>query len=113
MRAILLSLVILATIGCDKAQQRDRAAKLEQVRAAAEQMASADDRESFRSATVVRGVKDLPLSVVGMRVPLKGRSNTVSVTFEIRHFDAASVAQLATEALEDFATAKDAGESGG
>ena len=113
MRPLLLSLVLLATNGCEKSQPTDRTGKLEQVRAAAAKRAPDDDRHALANATVVQGVKDLPVSVVGLRVPLKGRSNTVLVTFEIEHFDAASVDQLATEALEDFSRAKSGGGSGG
>jgi hypothetical protein len=112
MRVLLLSLVLLAT-GCEKSRSSDRTGKLEQVRAAAEKLAPADDRNALANATVIQGVKDLPVSVVGLRVPLKGGSNTVLVTFEVEHFDAASVDQLATEALEDFSRAKNGSGSGG
>jgi hypothetical protein len=113
MRALLLSLVLVAAVGCEKSKPADRTGKLEQVRAAAAKRAADGDRDALANATVIQGVKDLPLSVVGLRVALKGRSNAVLVTFEVEHFDATSVDQLASEAVEDFNRAKNAGTSGG
>jgi hypothetical protein len=112
MRSLLLSLVLLVS-GCEKSQSADRTGKLEEVRVAVVKLAPADDRDALANATVVQGLRDLPVSVVGLRVLLKGGSNTMLVTFELEHFDAASVDQLATEALEDFNRAKNGGGSGG
>ena len=113
MRTLLLSFTVLAIVGCQKAAGPDRAAKLEQVRATAAERAPTGDRKAIAAATPVLEIKDLPHSVVGLRVPLDNSSKTVFVTFEVDHFDTSSVEQLATEALADYALAKDGGRRGG
>lgn len=112
MRVFLVNVVLLAILGCGRTPQGDQAAKLERVRAAAEQLAAPEDRDAFATATVVLGLQDFPLSVVGLRVPLEGASNAVIVTFEVDHFDSHTVEQLAAQVIEDFTRAKNGSGSG-
>src|SRR5947209_6034119 len=55
MRALLLSLVLVAAAGCEKSKPADRTGKLEQVRAAAAKRAADGDRDALANATVIQG----------------------------------------------------------
>lgn len=95
--------------GCQNGTDPDRTPKLEQVRAAALEHVTAEDRVAFQAATPVVKVEDLPTPGVGLRVPIPGSSNAVFVLFEAGYFDAHGVEKLAKEAAEDYVRSKPSG----